>query len=56
MPGFPAPDDDIWAEVEDKIRRQGGVMVGEESRTRQLRQSCLMLLRDMIAPSRGKTD
>ena len=49
--------DDHWAELEDKIRRQGGVESGSESRARQLRQCCLVLLKDMIlAPSRGKKD
>jgi len=51
------PDNDHWRELEDKIRRQGGVESGSESKARQLRQCCLVLLKDMIlAPSRGKKD
>ena len=48
--------DDVWAEIEDKIRRQGGVIDGGDSRARLLRQSCLTQLKDMIAPLRGKRD
>ena len=48
--------DDVWAEIEDKIRRQGAVVDGADSRVRQMRRSCLMLLKDMTAPPRGKKD
>ena len=55
--GGETPGDDNWAELEDKIRRQGGVESGTDSKARQLRQCCLVLLKDMIlSPSRGKKD
>ena len=55
--GGETPVDDHWADLEDKIRRQGGVETGSESRARQLRQCCLVLLKDLaLAPTRGKKD
>ena len=49
-------DDDPWTEIHDKIQRQGGVADGGASRARQLRQECLVLLKDMVTPARGKVD
>ena len=56
MPTMKGLGDDYWAEIHDKIRRQGGVVNGDDSRARQLRQECLVLLSEMVAPARGKVD
>jgi hypothetical protein len=56
LPTLEGLGDDPWAEIQDKIRRQGGVVPGGDSRTRQLRQECFVLLKDIVAPTRGKTD
>ena len=44
------------AELDEKLQRLGPPVSSSASRERQLRQACVLLLKEIVVPDRGKAD